>query len=200
MNECKRNRHLVLSFDDGPGKLLTPLLLEILEKNNVKATFFLLGSKIEKNELIIKKMNSLGHEIGCHGYAHLNALKNNPFVAIRDISMGVSELSKINVKCRLFRPPYGKINIFTMAYILCENLKFCWWSHDSGDTHAQLSCPRSFAKKVISEGGGVVLMHDHDRSEKRMEFVIQATKHIIEEAIKHNIKIKTFGEIIEKKF
>lgn len=69
---------LALTFDDGPLAKNTPQVLSILKKNNIKATFFLLGENMYGNEKIIKQIIADGHEIGLHTYSPLisiNVLK-----------------------------------------------------------------------------------------------------------------------------
>lgn len=60
-----------LTFDDGPSKSVTPLILDLLKQENVKATFFLLGSRVELNPNIVKRTYEEGHYIANHGYSHI---------------------------------------------------------------------------------------------------------------------------------
>lgn len=198
-HKCKKNKYLVLSFDDGPGVVMTPRLLDLLDRNNVKATFFILGSKVEGNESIIARIIMSGHEVGSHGSDHLNAWQTIPWKAIQDIKNGIDALLKIDIHCRLFRPPYGKVNIITWFYTMHKKLKNCWWTNVSGDTFTKLPCPHCFSIKVINQGGGVVLMHDFDRQESRMNFVLQVTTYLIEWANIKGLTIVTFGELLKSK-
>ncbi len=70
-----RQKTLVLTFDDGPGSRLTPVVLDILSDYDVKATFFLLGKNIVGRESIVKRIYDEGHEICSHGYDHINHWK-----------------------------------------------------------------------------------------------------------------------------
>jgi peptidoglycan/xylan/chitin deacetylase (PgdA/CDA1 family) len=193
---CKKNGCIVLSYDDGPGSIMTPVLLDLLQTKNIKATFFVLGVKVDGNESVIERMQSLGHEIGSHGHSHVNSWKTSPWKAIQDIKICLEALEKINILCNLFRPPYGKSNIFTWAYISCKKMTNCWWTDVSGDTFERLPCPKLFAEKVISKGGGVILMHDFDRDASRNEFVLQTTTYLIEGATKHGLKFLTLGQLL----
>ena len=60
-----------LTFDDGPSKKCTPKILDILKKNNIKATFFVIGERVNKNPEIIKRAYEEGHYIANHTYSHL---------------------------------------------------------------------------------------------------------------------------------
>lgn len=64
-------KQIALTFDDGPGKH-TQQLLDGLRERNVKASFFLMGSKVEKRPEIVKTMHDDGHLIGCHTWSHIS--------------------------------------------------------------------------------------------------------------------------------
>lgn len=63
-------KRVFLTFDDGPSKTVTPLILDLLKKEDVKANFFVLGSRVEQNPEILKRIYNEGHFIGNHGYSH----------------------------------------------------------------------------------------------------------------------------------
>lgn len=64
-------KRVFLTFDDGPSKTVTPLILDLLKQENIKATFFLLGSRAELNPDIVKREYDEGHYIANHGYSHV---------------------------------------------------------------------------------------------------------------------------------
>ena len=63
-------KRVFLTFDDGPSKTVTPLILDLLKKENVKANFFVLGSRVEQNPEVLRRIYEEGHFIGNHGYSH----------------------------------------------------------------------------------------------------------------------------------
>lgn len=63
-------KRVFLTFDDGPSKTVTPLILDLLKQENIKATFFVLGSRVEYNPEIINRIFEEGHYIANHGYSH----------------------------------------------------------------------------------------------------------------------------------
>lgn len=65
------NKRVFLTFDDGPSSNVTPLILDVLKQNNIKATFFTLGSRVEQNPQIVKRAYNEGHYIANHGYSHI---------------------------------------------------------------------------------------------------------------------------------
>ena len=63
-------KRVFLTFDDGPSKTVTPLILDLLKQENIKATFFVLGNRVEQNPEILKRIFEEGHYIANHGYSH----------------------------------------------------------------------------------------------------------------------------------
>lgn len=64
-------KRVFLSFDDGPSETVTPVVLDTLKKENIKATFFLLGSRVELNPELVKREYQEGHYLASHGYSHV---------------------------------------------------------------------------------------------------------------------------------
>lgn len=194
--KCKSKGYVVLTYDDGPNPETTNYVLDLLNKNRIKATFFILGEKVAANTEIIQRMIISGHEIGCHGFEHVNAWKTTPWRAINDIKNGKSALLNMGITCTLYRPPYGKLTLFTWFYALALRMRGAWWTIASGDTYRVLPQPESFVDKVINRGGGVILMHDFHRTNERRNFVLSVTEMLIEKSKKNGLKIKTLGEIL----
>ena len=95
---------IYLTFDDGPCSSLSPFILDELKKYNAKATFFYLGSEVEKFPQIVKRCLNEKHQIGNHTYSHPNGWKTKNNEYYQDIE----KANKI-INSDLFRPPYGRI-------------------------------------------------------------------------------------------
>lgn len=125
---------VALTFDiDSSGKDLD-LILDILSKNNVKATFFVTGKWIESNRDGIIRIVSSGHDIGNHSYSHKNMDLLDEEECMKEI-LYVHNLVKdiTNVEMKLFRPPYGDFNntiIHTAKDLGYETIR---WDIDSMD-------------------------------------------------------------------
>ena len=198
-NTIKANA-LVLTFDDGPGSRLTPQILQILKEHDVKATFFLLGRNITGREDIVKQIKRQGHQIASHGYDHLNHWKVSPFAAIRDVQKGWQAIDSALGAQKgkySFRPAHGKLNAVSLIYLLVKKVPICYWTIVSSDTYPLNKRDVGFsARKISKHGGGVVLMHDFDRSSDDTDsFVIESLKKIILVAKENNMKIITFTEL-----
>ena len=115
--------------------------------------------------------------------------------------MGYQALSPWMPPNALFRPPHGKITLFTLISLRKRKAPIVWWTHDSRDTcHGPLPVGGELADRVIRSGGGVVLLHDFDRtgsaSEIRHEFVLAATASLIEGAARARLRIITAGDLL----
>ncbi|HSW61176.1 MAG TPA: polysaccharide deacetylase family protein, partial [bacterium] len=173
----KSEKGLLLTFDDGPDPVNTPLILEILEKKGVRALFFINGSKALENPELLKNISLKGHLIGNHTYGHSTFF---PFYSRKRM---VSELKKTSdiienitgKRTVYFRPPFGVTNP-SIAYAARDlGLITVGWSVRSFDTFLKEKGKilSSVIKKV--KGGDIVLFHDTVIGTVEMldEFVVQ---------------------------
>ena len=99
-----------LTFDDGPNASSTPILLDGLKERKVRATFFLIGENVEKdeNEKIVKRMYEEGHLIGNHTYRHVDLSKISGREAEKEIKTTDEAIKKITGhETEFIRPPFG---------------------------------------------------------------------------------------------
>lgn len=151
------NKYIALTFDDGPN-YNTNKVLEVLNKYNVKATFFVLGSKIMGNEYILEKEYTSGMEIGNHTFNHLLLTKYKDDVITKEIEDTSNKIFEITGRYpKLLRPSYGAYNdkikkISNMPIILWDIDTLDWKYHNS----------KKIASRVINsvKDGDIILMHD----------------------------------------
>lgn len=186
---CSLSRSLVLTYDDGPGAELTPSLLALLEVHNARATFFPLGFRAELSPAVLDRALAAGHEIGCHGQRHLDAWKNWPWEAVADIRLGYLALSRWIALDGVFRPPRGRLTLPTWIMLRRRRAPLGWWTIDSGDTYTSLPDPASVVDAVAFARGGVVLMHDFDRSAEAARYVLRATELLLECAVREGLRV-----------
>ena len=191
-----REPSLVLTYDDGPGKELTPKLLDLLASYNAKATFFALGRAVHGSSSILDRVVAEGHELGSHSQDHLHAWKTLPWRSSIDAWDGLYSLGSWLPSRPLFRPPYGKTTLSTWLLMRSRGAQTVWWTLDSGDTHLILPRPESITQSMINAGGGVVLLHDFDRSKERNTYVVETTEQLLNAAKSHGIGFKTFSELL----
>ena len=194
-NLCAATKSLVLTYDDGPGEKLTPQLLDLLKSRNAKATFFLTGFRAMKHTDLVDEIASQGHEIACHTQQHLNAWRTSPWRSVHDIDDGYQSLSRWVAHDGRFRPPFGKMTLLTWARIKGRRAPLGWWTISSGDDAEILPETNTAAISAKREGGGVVLLHDFDRSNERGEFMLESTSKLLDAANEHDWTVRTLNEL-----
>ena len=153
------SRMIALTFDDGPGEF-TNELLDLLEENNAKATFFMLGECVEQyGSETIPRMVKLGCQLGNHSYDHSDMTTLSLSAALQQFKDTDAQIAKYSggVPASLIRFPYGSFNDELERSIDKPSI---YWNFDTQDW----TKPDTYemAQKVISnvEGGDIVLMHD----------------------------------------
>jgi peptidoglycan/xylan/chitin deacetylase (PgdA/CDA1 family) len=160
-------REVFLTFDDGPIPEVTPLVLSILKKYNIKATFFCVGENVQKYPEVFNQLLNDSHAAGNHTFHHVKAWKT-------DINPYLSEVEKCNqlVKSRLFRPPHGQINR-KLAQELGKHYRIIMWSALTGDYDKSLSREQCLANAVKNtRPGSIIVFHDSLKARERMEYAL----------------------------
>ena len=150
---------VALTFDDGPSPEYTPLLLDGLRERNVRASFFVIGSNIEKEggEEIIRRMHEEGHLIGNHTWHHVDLSGLSTEDAWRELEMTDSRIREITgEKTDLVRPPFGE---FPQGMEEPDKL-YVKWTVDSRDWVTKDT--QEIVRKVVTdtEENDIILMHD----------------------------------------
>lgn len=101
---------IALTFDDGPNKKNLPLILKVLEKENVMATFFFVGGNVLENKELAKEVSRRGHEIGNHSFGHERLDLLGDETALNSVIRTQNEIEKITGRApKFFRPPFWMI-------------------------------------------------------------------------------------------
>ena len=160
-----------LTFDDGPDPITTPFILKTLEKENVRATFFLVGEQIEKNPQLLKDIIKNGHVIANHSYSHKNGWTTNKLNYVED----VEKCQKYMPKNILFRPPYGKIT-FSQSSVLKKKYKIILWDILSYDFSSKIS-PQKVKRNIINNtnAGSIIVLHNNKKSFNNLSIILLET-------------------------
>ncbi len=188
---------IALTFDDGPWKDTSVQMLDILKQNNIKATFFWVGTSLEENPEIGKRVVDEGHAIGNHTWHHWYK-QMDAVTAKSEIDRTADLIYKTTgVKTTLFRPPGGYLNNGLAAYAKSQNYAVVMWSQTSADTDPRAKY-QVFVKNVLrdAEPGGIVLMHDGGGDRRR---TVEALPQIISGLQAKGYRFVTVPELLEMK-
>lgn len=163
-------RTVTFTFDDGPFPETTPVVLRVLAKHQIRATFFWIGRYLdgESDRAIATRRTALevryaGHLIGnhTHDHAHLTSLSHAE--ALAQITDGAESIERVvGLRPSLFRPPYGQLDAYGEGIVRTQGLTVVLWNievedllHDDPKTMAE-----SLESQIEFSGGGIVLLHD----------------------------------------
>ena len=164
-----------ITFDDGPDEKVTPYLINVLEKFDIKATFFIIGNQAKKYPELVKLIINNGHKIGNHSFSHLNGFSTNNNKYLEDV-----EQAKKYIDSDIFRPPYGKITPFQIKK-LKKDFKIIMWDIMSWDFKENIY-PNKIYKNVIDnvENGSIILFHNNLKSynnlKNSLEIILEKLK------------------------
>jgi peptidoglycan-N-acetylglucosamine deacetylase len=153
-------RRLVLTFDDGPDERCTPAILSALARNHVRATFFMIGERVEACPDLARSVLAAGHDVQLHCHRHLRHTELSEAEIEDDARAGLRALSAVGADPVAWRTPWGIRTGATDAVAARLNLTLLGWEHDSHDWRGD-SWPQMFAAIGSAlDVGGSVLMHD----------------------------------------
>ena len=151
-------KKVALTFDDGPDPKVTTQILETLKKYDAKATFFMLGSRVEYYPDIAKNVKDAGHELGNHTWNHPDLTKAGIEKIRNEINRTNSIIEEVTGKqATAFRPPYGAVNATVRNQ---TDLPVVLWDVDTLDWKHRN--PNQLLTKVqeMTKDGSIILMHD----------------------------------------
>ena len=168
-----------LTFDDGPIPEVTPQVLAILAKYNIKATFFMVGENIDKHPDVFAQVIQAGHAIGNHTYNHLKGWRTPFKTYMANVQQweeayltGVAGLGQ-TWKRSLFRPPYGKATLRQRIALHKMGYRLIYWDILTRDYEATRT-PEAMLAQVKRETrpGSIINFHDSLKSNERMLAVL----------------------------
>lgn len=156
---------VALTFDDGPNPGSTPHYLDALARIGVRATFFLLGSKLQRHPGLGRRIVGEGHEVAVHGWTHEPHLLRTPWDVALDIKRAYDAVCEtVDRRPQYWRPPHGIVTGTGLCAATALGMKPMLWTADGEDWLAT-STPESITGRIMGalHRGGVVLLHDsHD--------------------------------------
>ena len=156
--------HVALTFDDGPDPASTPAFLHALDRLGWRATFFMLGSMVERAPALAAEVAAAGHEVAVHGYRHQSELFQTPKAVSNDLTRAIDAMSSATERAPLwFRPPYGSLSAAGVLAARRERLRPVLWTTWGRDWRAEASPETVVADVARHLGpGATVLLHDSD--------------------------------------
>lgn len=202
-------KEVYLTFDDGPSVNNTPAIIDILNHNNVKATFFVIGQSVEAYPEIIKKMHTSGMCIAPHTYSHkYRNIYRDTEAYLKDMEKCSNAIKTITKQSNFsyLRMPGGSDNLISDAETLKtikmsikkRNINYVDWNISSEDALGhnvkEIKIKQNIMTQSMGESMAVVLMHDSYYKET----TVNSLKEVIDYFKKQGYKFRTFNDLSEE--
>ncbi|WP_350344121.1 polysaccharide deacetylase family protein [Proteinivorax tanatarense] len=184
-------KKVALTFDDGPNPQTLPQKLEILEKYDVSATFFVLGTNAKNNKHFLQKIQNNGHQVANHSYDHQRFSEFSYSETIDDMLKTERIIDNYSAG-RYFRPPYGVYTDTTLRAAYDHGFEVVLWSVDPRDWEAQ--CSNRVKENVVNntKPGGIILLHEGH------QVTLEALPWIIEKLLSEGYQFVTIDELFKQ--
>lgn len=181
---------VALTYDDGPSAY-TPELLDILNRYQAKASFFVLGSKVSSQAALLKRMVQSGHDVGNHSWSHPDLSRLGASAIHEQLANTNSAITSATGKTpTLARPPYGATSPTVFAQLQSLGLSSIHWSVDTrdwADRNSQIVCNRAVGN---TRPGAIILLHDIHKTS------VDATPCIIETLQKQGYRLVSVSSLL----
>lgn len=179
----ENDRFVYLTFDDGPIPEVTPWVLELLQKEDIRATFFCVGENVMKYPEVYQQILDDGHSVGNHTYNHWQGLKKGDEEYFSNIAK-----AERYINSDLFRPPHGWLKRSQYHY-LKKQFRIIMWDLISCDYDVRFT-PEEVLKNVTDfvRPGSVITFHDSIKAQHNLiEALPQAIRWIKEQGYQFKV-------------
>lgn len=186
------SRYIALTFDDGPVASNTSRLLDILRQRNIKATFYVIGERVQNNQSLTRRITSEGHEIGNHTWTHGNLANMSDGQVRQELDRTRDAIvAATGTKPRTLRPPYGSLRQEQRSWIFREyGYPTVMWDVDPEDWKKPGSSVISNRILSATKNGSIILVHDlHSAS-------VDAVPATVDGLLRQGYKFVTVSQLI----
>lgn len=164
----KNEKAVYLTFDDGPIPEITPWVLDILDKYDIKATFFMVGDNIRKHPDEFRMVVEKGHRIGNHTFNHVRGFSYDTESYLENSEKAAGMMMNTD----LFRPPHGYMSP-KQYKALKKRYKIIMWDLVTRDYNRKLNGKQILAKvKKYARNGSIITFHDSVKSEENLKYAL----------------------------
>jgi peptidoglycan/xylan/chitin deacetylase (PgdA/CDA1 family) len=191
-----------LTFDDGPDKRWTPKICSILEKYNSRASFFMLGTQIEKAPELAREVAALGHEPCLHLFSHDPAVARDDRLFAQELRSSMELIqNQTQTRPRFLRFPFAYLGRQSPRSIQSEySIHTVHWSFSSLDSRLS---PEAIVKRVkrFLYPGSIILMHDgvgeHSKFTTHREATVEALPGILEACLENGLSPVPLSDLLQ---
>lgn len=198
LNGPPSKREVALTFDDAPDDQFTPLVLDVLKREGVQATFFVVGNRIEAHPEVVQRIVEEGHLLGNHSYNHANLPKISDAEFREQVNKTDQLISQYTgYTPNIIRPPYGNISEGQIQWLASQGKKIINWNVDSLDWKGLT--PEQVETNVLAQvkPGAIILHHSGGGKGADLSSTVNALPGIIKQLRDDEVKLATVAELLE---
>lgn len=155
----QKEKCVYLTFDDGPIPEVTPWVLDLLDKYQIKATFFMVGDNVRKYPDVYQDVRARGHRVGNHTYNHIQGVR----FWTKNYIANVVKADRL-IKSNLFRPPHGHMR-FRQCLYMTHHYRVIMWDVVTRDYSKHMNATQVFNNvKKYTRNGSIIVFHDSLKS------------------------------------
>ena len=168
----RNKKEVYLTFDDGPIPEATPYILDVLEKLDIKATFFMVADNAQRYPNLLNEVRARGHRVGNHTFHHIHGLMY-PWAAYINNVLLAEELLQSD---KLFRPPHGWINPKVCQKLNAMGWRIVMWDIVTRDYSNRLTADQILnnVRKYV-RNGSIITFHDSLKSIDKLKLMLPET-------------------------
>ena len=204
----KEGKRVFLTFDDGPSDTVTPHILDILKKYNIKATFFVLGNRVSNHKELIQREYNEGHYIANHGYSHrYDKIYSSSSKVLEEYNKTEAAIKKAlgnkEYEGNLFRFPggsvggsYDKVKKQAKKQLKKEGIAYLDWNaltNDANGAKSKKEIIKNLKTTIQNKDNVVVLMHD--AADKKLTY--QSLEEVIKYLKKQGYNFKNMYDLMQ---
>ena len=204
----KEGKRVFLTFDDGPSDTVTPHILDILKKYNIKATFFVLGNRVSNHKELIQREYNEGHYIANHGYSHrYDKIYSSSSKVLEEYNKTEAAIKKAlgnkEYESNLFRFPggsvggsYDKVKKQAKKQLKKEGIAYLDWNaltNDANGAKSKKEIIKNLKTTIQNKDNVVVLMHD--AADKKLTY--QSLEEVIKYLKKQGYNFKNMYDLMQ---
>lgn len=192
IRQKRAGRNVAITFDDGPDPRHTSRILDILDTAGASATFFVQGKTAEEHPALVREIAARGHQIGNHGYSHLDARRSSLRAYVKDTMHAQNVLENILGRHieKIFRPPYGNITGPSFLALAWQGFRFVFWSVDSRDSFIrETPALTAYIDSLPIAGGDILLLHED------YAHTVESLPHILQTLHERSFEFSRVGDL-----
>jgi peptidoglycan-N-acetylglucosamine deacetylase len=189
---------VAITFDDGPDDEHTPPLLELLERDGHRATFFVIGARAEQSPALLAEIVRRGHALGNHSYSHAHTTPfQHPARLAADLARAQELMARAGAHVRWFRPPIGLLSPRVARAARRIGLTVVGWTATARDGRASTT-PSEAARRLIAAArpGAILVLHDAVERGGRAPIAAAALAPLLEALAARGLRSVTLDELI----